>query len=194
MADDPRQLLRRSIRANRASLDAALIEASAQQLQNMATGLQELENISRLAGYLATAGEMDPCHLLAIARKNGAKSYLPVTRNGRLLFAEYDEETALVPGRYKIPVPEYSESELLSPQSLDAVLVPMLAFDLSLNRIGMGGGYYDKTFAFRADNALPPVLIGLAHEFQKVAELDAQPWDIPMDCVLTERAVYRRNQ
>lgn len=191
MPDDPRKPLRHSIRQKRAALDAARIEAHALQLQKTATGLPELEGVSRLAGYLATGGEMDPCHLLTIARKNGAKSYLPVTRRGQLLFAEYDEQTPLIPGRYNIPVPEYSEGDLLDPQLMEAVLVPMLAFDSSLNRMGMGGGYYDKSFAFRAGNSRPPVLIGVAHEIQKIAALDVQPWDIPMDCVLTEKAIYR---
>src|SRR5690606_40461575 len=65
--------------------------------------------------------------------------------------------------------------------------LPLVAFDARGNRLGMGGGFYDRTFA-RAPRArtLRPRLVGLAHHFQQVASLPAEPWDIPLDAIATD--------
>jgi 5-formyltetrahydrofolate cyclo-ligase len=72
-------------------------------------------------------------------------------------------------------------------------LAPLVAFDRNGTRLGMGGGYYDRAFAFLrapADGGRRPVLLGLGYEFQKVAELIRQPWDVPLDAAVTESALY----
>jgi 5-formyltetrahydrofolate cyclo-ligase len=72
-------------------------------------------------------------------------------------------------------------------RKLDVVLLPLVAFDRRGNRLGMGGGFYDRTFAPRGRGRVSaPRLIGLAHGFQQVAELVDQPWDVPLRGVLTD--------
>jgi len=71
------------------------------------------------------------------------------------------------------------------------VLVPLVAFDDAGNRLGMGAGYYDRSFAFRRAAPSPPLLVGVGYEFQRVPALAAQPWDVPLDAVLTERGLQR---
>ena len=70
---------------------------------------------------------------------------------------------------------------------------PLVAFDVSGNRVGMGGGFYDRTLAYLQHRRYwrKPVLAGLAHEIQKVAQLDTQSWDIPLDYVITEKQIYK---
>ena len=81
---------------------------------------------------------------------------------------------------------------MLGPEAIDLVLVPLVAFDPQRNRIGMGGGFYDRSFAFRKNPDQPrPVLIGVAHELQKVDLLEPEPWDVQLDMVVTDQAVYR---
>jgi 5-formyltetrahydrofolate cyclo-ligase len=69
------------------------------------------------------------------------------------------------------------------------VLVPLVGFDRRGNRLGSGGGWYDRSFAFLRDVPRParPILVGIGYHFQEVEKLDAQPWDIPMDFIATDR-------
>jgi 5-formyltetrahydrofolate cyclo-ligase len=78
------------------------------------------------------------------------------------------------------------------PWSLDLVFVPLVAFDKEGHRLGMGGGYYDRTFAFKTKHShlKGPKLIGLAHDFQLQSQLPVMPWDIPLNAVITEAAIY----
>jgi len=75
--------------------------------------------------------------------------------------------------------------------ALDIALVPLVAFDDYGRRLGMGGGYYDRTFAYlrHREHWRRPKLIGVAFEFQRVAELPAQPWDVPLDGIITEKGL-----
>lgn len=95
---------------------------------------------------------------------------------------------------YGIPEPALRNNRLRPPWALDLLLVPLVGFDPECNRLGMGGGFYDRSLAYLARRLhwRRPTLIGIAHEIQKVDRLDTQPWDIPLDMVATEARVYRR--
>jgi 5-formyltetrahydrofolate cyclo-ligase len=81
---------------------------------------------------------------------------------------------------------------MLQPVELDVVLAPLVVFDENRNRIGMGGGFYDRSFAMRKDAAISlPVLIGVAHELQKVEQIIPEDWDVRLDMVVTDQAIYR---
>jgi 5-formyltetrahydrofolate cyclo-ligase len=71
--------------------------------------------------------------------------------------------------------------------------MPLVAFDEQGNRLGMGGGFYDRTLAYLKyrQHRRKPVLAGLAHEIQKIGQLTTQSWDIPLDCIITENKLYR---
>ena len=86
-----------------------------------------------------------------------------------------------------------ARSNQISANFLDIVFVPLVAFDLNGFRIGMGSGYYDRTFEKKLAIKDPkyPVLIGLAYEFQKQECLNHQPWDVPLDMVVTELKTYK---
>jgi len=94
--------------------------------------------------------------------------------------------------RFNIPEPVVRHDRLIAPRDLDLVILPLLGFDHDCNRIGMGGGFYDRTFAFmhRLNHIAGPYLLGLAHEIQRVEVLVMQRWDIPLDAVATEQRIY----
>ena len=100
----------------------------------------------------------------------------------------------LVRNRFGIPEPSLRQHRIALPWALDVILVPLVGFDSACRRLGMGGGFYDRTLGFLRHRThwRRPTLIGLAHECQRVAELEAQPWDVPLDMVVTEKRVYVR--
>ncbi len=148
----------------------------------------------RIAAYLAHDGELDPAPLLRRAWAMGKRCYLPVLKPNPfsgLWFAHYEPGDPLRPNRFRIPEPSRFRQRCTPPWGLDLVLVPLVAFDPSGNRLGMGGGYYDRTFDYRRKRRCKrPQLIGVAYEFQKVETLPQKPWDIPLDAILTDVAWY----
>ncbi len=109
-----------------------------------------------------------------------------------LLFASVTVQTRYADNRYGIKEPLVKSADIIGAERLDLVLMPLVAFDESGNRIGMGGGFYDRTFAFKQSRSeKKPYLIGIAHEIQKVDAIAAEHWDVPLTMVVTDKQVYR---
>lgn len=152
-------------------------------------------NARRIAAYLPADGELGTAPLIERAWAMGKRVYLPVLLpqgENRLWFARYTPETRLVHNRFGIPEPERAAHMRIAPHALDLVLTPLVAFDAHGHRLGMGGGFYDRSFAYllRHTRWLRPRLIGLAYEFQRQARLPAQVWDVPLHAVATDRNLY----
>lgn len=178
--------LRRDIRHRRRQLGMGAQCRSARKLANRIRQLDVYRNSNAIALYLASDGEISCQFLLSQAWKDGKKCYLPVIAPGpipAMRFIQYTPVTPLVMNRYKIPEPK--SGAVLKAQGLDLVITPLVAFDSQSNRIGMGGGYYDRTFAFRGKSPRP-VLLGVAHRLQKVNSIKPQPWDVSLDRVVYE--------
>jgi 5-formyltetrahydrofolate cyclo-ligase len=149
----------------------------------------------RIGAFWSADGELDPRQLMRRALACGARGFLPVLRPGRqrrLWFLPFAPGESLVPNRLGIPEPRRGRRHLRLPWTLDLLLVPLVGFDSDCNRIGMGGGFYDRTLAFlrRRTHWRRPRLIGIAHECQRIARIEPRPWDIPLDGVATELGVY----
>lgn len=191
----PEQNLRQQIRARRREIPPSQRRLAAEHLAGRVAALRIFISAHHIAGYLAWDGEMDPAPLLERALAMGKQVYLPVLTGhppAHLAFAPYHPGMALKPNRFGIPEPATSPEHWVSPHLLDLALTPLVAFDAAGVRVGMGGGFYDRTFAFRRHPGhLPkPRLLGLAYELQKVTALTPQPWDVPLDGVATEQALY----
>jgi 5,10-methenyltetrahydrofolate synthetase len=142
---------------------------------------------SRLAFCWPIKGEYDARHFARTARERGALTALPVVIAPRqpLKFREWHPGIALARGPLDIPYPVGSPE--VQP---DAVLLPMNGWDAQGYRLGYGAGFFDRTLASMAKR---PVTIGVSYELARLDTIYPQPWDIPMDYVLTERGVYRRD-
>ena len=185
--------LRRRNRQLRAGLSAAQLEQAAAALAQRIFELDEFQRAERLAAYFAVNGEIGLGPVIDAALDAGKQVFLPNLDQQALRFAPYFHDQKMRMNRYRLPEPDVADSELLAPDRLDLVLVPLVVFDVACNRIGMGGGYYDRSFAFRkqSENRLPR-LIGVAHELQKADSLQPEAWDVQLDAVVTDAAVYAR--
>lgn len=141
----------------------------------------------RLAFCWPIRGEYDARHLARTLREQGALTALPVVVAPRqpLIFREWHPGVTLAKGALDIPYPVGTPA--VAP---DAVLLPMNGWDMQGYRLGYGGGFFDRTLASLAQH---PVVIGISYELARLDTIHPQPWDIPMDYVVTERGVYRRD-
>jgi 5-formyltetrahydrofolate cyclo-ligase len=160
--------------------------------------LQDFFNNSQhIAFYLPVQGEVDTRLLVERARELGKQCYLPVLAPDdrlHLCFMPFNPGTKFVSNRFKIPEPQFDESKMIAPDNLDLVITPLLAFDKSCNRLGMGLGFYDRTFGFLQASSRPsqPILCGLAYAFQEVDSTEPKPWDVSLDFVVTELKIHSR--
>ena len=144
-----------------------------------------------MAVYLAVDGEADPAAIAVDALARGQRVYAPVLHRETLRFARLTADTPLQENRFGILEP--ATAACIDPRQLDVVLAPLVAFDDSGTRIGMGGGYYDRCFSFLRERTrwLRPKLIGLAYEFQRQRTIPRSAWDIPLWAAVTEQGTYR---
>ena len=193
-----RRALRRLLRQRRRQLPPAIRLQAEDALLRQLKRLPELLRARHVALYLPYDGEIDATRLCDWLQRRGAKVYLPVLRPfaaNSLWFVRYDDQTPLVSNRFGIAEPDTrhgaSRVRRLPAWALDVVLMPLVGFDGHGARIGMGGGFYDRSFAFTRRPGPRPLLIGLAHHCQKVPALPVQPWDVPLDAIVSDREVVR---
>jgi 5-formyltetrahydrofolate cyclo-ligase len=160
--------------------------------------------VQRLALFLPNDGEVDLRALLPRAWRSGRLCCLPVLHGPRLHFVPHGPEDCLRPNRFGIPEPARpcggpgrkgsrggASRRRVPATSLDLVLAPLVGFDGAGNRLGMGGGYYDRTFSYLRERRIwhRPLLVGVAYELQRVHALAPRPWDVPLDGIVTERGL-----
>ena len=139
-----------------------------------------------VAGYWAMDGEI-ALHVWQLRLPPGLVYCLPVLHDdGRLRFAPWRPGDPLVSNRYGIPEPDVGGDACLDADALALAVLPLVGFDRSGQRLGMGAGWYDRTFAQRRDAPGPPWLVGAAYATQEVDRLDAAKWDVPLDAICTE--------
>jgi 5-formyltetrahydrofolate cyclo-ligase len=127
------------------------------------------------------------------AWRRGRQVFLPVIAGSTLRFAPFHPGSDLRPNRFGIPEPVGPQGNWRSARQLDVIVAPLVAFDVDGRRLGMGGGFYDRTLALlaRRSRAHRPRFIGIAFEMQKVTKLPSDVWDVPLDAIVTESATYR---
>nr|VFJ43424.1 MAG: 5-formyltetrahydrofolate cyclo-ligase [Candidatus Kentron sp. DK]VFJ58732.1 MAG: 5-formyltetrahydrofolate cyclo-ligase [Candidatus Kentron sp. DK] len=180
--------VRAEMRRRRRQLSDAEQAGHARQLVATLIGSPLFRRSKRIACFFPQDGEIDLTYLFPYLFAARKRAYLPVLHGRRLWFLPFDEQTPLVRNRYDIPEPELPARLRCPPQGLDLVLAPLVAFDGFGSRVGMGGGYYDRTFAYLPHRLIlrRPVFVGVAHGFQQVDRLAPNPWDVPLAGVVTE--------
>ncbi len=185
---------REILRTQRVRLSPEAQALAAQRLVRLVARTVFFRASRRVACYFPVDGEIDPRPLIDAAWARGKYCYLPVLSRLRddLWFARVLPDTRFRLNRFGIPEPLVERRGLLRARDLDLILMPLVGFDLQGNRLGMGGGFYDRSLAFlrRRRHWHKPRLLGLAYDFQQVDILAADPWDIPMQAIVTDSAVY----
>lgn len=187
--------LRQNLRARRRALSADEQRQAARRLAVNLTGTRLFLTSRRVACYLPNDGEIDSAPVIEHIRRLRKTLYLPVLSrlsHDRLWFAEAGPKTGLARNRFGIPEPVVQSRDLVRAQELDLILLPLVGFDDRGNRLGMGGGFYDRSLEFlrHRNHWRKPHLLGIAYDFQRVNGLAADPWDIPLQGVVTDQAVY----
>lgn len=181
--------IRRELRGRRRALSVQQQRVAARQLAQRLRQLPTLALARHVALYWPNDGEIDP-RLLARIKPAKQQLYLPVLQTfpaHTLRFVRWSPRMRLRRNRFGIPEPRGARRPA---QSLDVILMPLVGFDAAGNRLGMGGGFYDRTLA-RRQGVAPhkPLLIGIAHACQQVTQLDVAAWDIPLHLVVTDQGI-----
>lgn len=187
--------LRKRLRAKRAALSPDEQARAARRLAAKLFATRLFLCSRRIACYLANDGEIETSEIIAHIWRMRKICYLPVLSriNGNALwFARLEPETELMVNRYGILEPIVLPRELVRARKLDLVLLPLVGFDRRGNRLGMGGGFYDRSLAFLRHRTVwkKPHLVGLAHDLQQVDRLEPSPWDVAIDGVVTDKDLY----
>ncbi len=184
-----RDSLRNNIRKQRCALNSDALHLSGEALLTHCQTF--LDKANCVAGYNAMQGEIPLQSVFNYCHTKKITTVLPIMRDKALLFAPFTNHTTFSKKQYGILEPDTPEQDWLTPEQLDLVLVPLVAFDKTCNRIGMGGGFYDRSFAFRQSGKAPPTLIGVAHAFQEVDNVFAQEWDVALDGIATDKGLIQ---
>jgi 5-formyltetrahydrofolate cyclo-ligase len=179
--------LRASLRAQRLALPAVERMRAAEAIVDLLLDHPVFAQPGYVAGYWAMGGEL-PLHVLQMRLREDQVWCLPcIQPDDSLRFAPWRPGDELLSNRFGIPEPALSSDSQLVAEDLSIILLPLLGFTRGGQRLGMGGGFYDRSLAFRQHRAAPPFLIGVGYGFQELPDLPADAWDVRLDAVLTER-------
>lgn len=187
-----RSELRQHYRAARRALPSFQQHSQARQLGKMLKRCPEFNRAKHIASYLPNDGEIDPAIIHQIAWALGKHVYLPVlTPKKSLRFTPYTRQTQLVNGPWGIKQPQCA-SRIAKAISLDLILVPLVAFDRTGNRLGRGGGYYDRFLSSSSKRRRQGLKsLGLGHTLQEVKKVPTEKWDMPLNGVVTPMRIFR---
>jgi 5-formyltetrahydrofolate cyclo-ligase len=193
--DVDRDRLRAWMRARRKRVTANEQAAAAQGFAAVVARHRLLRPGMRIAVYHARGREADLSRVIAVARRRDCTLYLPTIirhRTGEMDFVRFDSDTRLRRNAFGIHEPDPTATPRIALRHLDLILVPLLAVDAQGWRLGSGGGFYDRRLhRLRMQRRWRrPRLIGVAYEFQRVARVGHEPWDVPLDAVITEANLY----
>jgi 5-formyltetrahydrofolate cyclo-ligase len=191
-----RPQLRRLLRQKRRALSASAQRQAAQGLYRQLAQQPQFRRARHIALYLPNDGEIDPRPLLREAQRRGKRTYLPVLSawpRTKMVFQRITRHEKLAGNRFRILEPRPQPARQRKIWALDLVLLPLVGFDDRGGRLGMGGGFYDRSLAYlrQRKNWHKPTLLGLAHECQRVDALAMASWDVPLQATVTNEAWYR---
>jgi 5-formyltetrahydrofolate cyclo-ligase len=196
-SNDPAQTyaLRQSLRQQRRHLSRLVQHRHSNIICERFIHSRLFTHLHDIALYLSADGEVDLSPLINKLHSGTKRCYLPVIlckHSAGMAFAPYDKNTPLRTNHFGILEPVYQKKHLRNARQLDVILTPLVGFDNQGNRMGMGGGFYDRALAHLVNNktgrkSVRPRVIGIAHELQRLEAIQQRPWDIPLQAVITER-------
>ncbi len=192
-----RKSIRQLMRKKRNSLTSAEQRHHARLLRHILSTHPDFRFRRRIALYLPNDGEISPHLITEQLWLRNRQVFLPVLhplRKNTLYFCCYQATSKLKKNQYGILEPAAPPTSYAAPWTLSAVLMPLVAFDRQGGRLGMGGGYYDRTFAFLHQRTFKKdtvKLFGLAHSVQEYPNLPIESWDVRLTHIATEKFVRR---
>lgn len=189
--------IRSSVRQLRKNLSADFQHHAAQNIATRVMELPRVQNAHTVSLFLSFDGELNTRPLIERLWQAGKSIYLPVLHpfsRGNLLFLRYSAESEMVLNHFGIEEPRLNVQQVLPVSRLDIIFTPLVAFDATGQRLGMGGGFYDRTLQDWESAYLQqcgPYPIGLAHDCQRVDALPVQGWDVPLPEIITPSTHYR---
>ncbi|MBA6364857.1 5-formyltetrahydrofolate cyclo-ligase [Colwellia sp. BRX8-4] len=193
-----RDVLRQEIRYQRSLLSADQQAEQSLLLSKRLIKEQVVKGVKHIAIYLANDGELNTQPFIDWCWQNNITVYLPVIHpfsKNNLLFLKYAETSILVKNKYGILEPKLNVQDIITVAQLDIIFTPLVAFDRYGNRLGMGGGFYDRTLSawhiqYQQNKHAKPLPVGLAHDCQKVNTIPFESWDIPLPKIITPTTSY----
>ena len=183
-----RQLIRQQMRETRRNLTAEQQQQSAISLVAQFEQHPLICHAKRVALYVASDGELDPQPVIHWCWQRQIAVCLPVLHpfsKGHLLFIDYQPDTPMRLNQFGIAEPALNCQGIVLKSAIDIIFTPLVAFDAQGNRLGMGGGFYDRTLSGWHHQRLGPYPIGIAHDCQQVAHVPIESWDVPLPEILT---------
>ena len=162
-------------------------EAASKIINNKLIRSREFIAAKTIACYLPMRDEVDPSHIIERAWRANKRVFCPVMQNeGAMIYRQLGRDTTLLRNNFGLWEPV--DSEIISPKQLDLVVTPLVAFDKNNNRIGMGGGYFDRCFSFlrHRKHWVSPKLVGVAFACQEIEQIESNPWDIRLYSVYSD--------
>ena len=184
--------LRKNIRNRRQTLSKAnQLQASENLVERLSTH-PRVQSAQKIALYLANDGELDPMPFIQWCWQQKKQVYLPILHpfcSGYLLFLLFEQNSIMKKNHFGIFEPKLAVNKVCPLEQLDLLFTPLVAFDDSGARLGMGGGFYDRTIANWQQHNIYP--IGLAHDCQQVDNIPVEAWDIPLPEIITPTKNHR---
>ena len=178
--------IRNISKSNREALKKDFIKQASSDISQKIITSKYFKDANNIGCYLSTEYEVSTDIIISSAHKTNKNLYVPKIKQGHAMdFVKMTLNSNMVKNRYGIHEPLYED--IIDANKLDIVLVPIVAFDEKKNRIGMGGGFYDRKFKYIKNTKKKyPLLIGIAFECQKVKKIKPENWDVKLSTIVTE--------
>lgn len=194
-----RKIIRTDIRRRRNALSQKEQLKASENLLQQLTRINQIQSAKTIVVYLANDGEIDTNPFIQWCWQQNKNVCLPVLHpftKGNLLFLRYDQHTKMTKNKFGILEPKLNLIDVILLNNIDVICTPLVAFDDAGNRLGMGGGFYDRTLSSwynesKKNKAAKPYPLGLAHDCQQVDEIPTELWDIPIPKIVTPSKIIR---
>lgn len=184
---DLKEIIRNTNLKIRSKLSKDYQLKASEQICNKIRSLNEYRYAKKIAFYYAKDNEIDLSELWKSAPLHGKQCFFPkIIPDNMLAFLPSTPKTKFIKNQFQIPEPDIELNYAINPDTLDLIFLPLVAFDIYCNRIGMGAGFYDKSLA----DCSHPLLVGVAYEFQRSTYIESQSWDMPLSVIITEKDLY----
>ena len=189
-----KEALRRHLRKMRIQLSHIEQQQKSQQIISHILQSKIFNTANKVGYYHAVRGEANPANLNTNNPEHKLKKfYLPIISSKRqaLEFAPVTPRTQYQNNQFNIPEPIHKLNELIDVDKLDLLILPLLGFDKNGNRLGMGGGYYDRCLSYKQKRPeKKPLLVGFSYAFQEIEAIKTESWDIGLDWIATENGLH----